>query len=256
MTNETQAVLYAVAGSIATLTLNRPEKRNALNEAIIDQLKTSLRKANDDTAIKAIIITGAGADFCSGADLSALQKISTASVEENAADARTLLELFVLIREVRVPVIAAVRGRALAGGCGLATACDLVLASATARFGYPEVKIGFVPAMVAAILRRSVSEKRAFELLTRGLEIDARTARKFGFVNQVFADEDFDAEVGAYAAQFEKISRSAVGLTKALLYQIDGMAFGQAIEAGLDANLIARMSEDCQKGVARFLKKE
>jgi len=184
MTNETPAVLYAVDESIATLTLNRPEKRNALNKAIIDQLKTSLRKANDDTAIKAIIITGAGADFCSGADLSALQNISTASVEENAADARTLLELFVLIREVRVPVIAAVRGRALAGGCGLATACDLVLASATARFGYPEVKIGFVPAMVAAILRRNVSEKRAFELLTRGLEIDARTARKFGFVTK------------------------------------------------------------------------
>ena len=256
MTNETQAVLYAVDGSIATLTLNRPEKRNALNAAIIEQLKISLRKANDDSSIKAIIITGAGADFCSGADLSSLQKISTASVEENAADARALLELFVLIREVRVPVIAAVRGRALAGGCGLATACDLVLAAATARFGYPEVKIGFVPAMVTAILRRNVSEKRAFELLTRGLEIDARTAREFGLVNQVFADEDFDTEAQTYARQFEKLSRTAVGFTKALLYQIDGMAFGQAIEAGLDANVIARMTEDCQKGVARFLKKE
>jgi len=256
MPNETHAVLYAVDGSIATLTLNRPDKRNALNEAIIEQLKILLRKANDDSSIKAIIITGAGADFCSGADLSSLQKISTASVEENAADARALLELFVLIREVRVPVIAAVRGRALAGGCGLATACDLVLAAATARFGYPEVKIGFVPAMVTAILRRNVSEKRAFELLTRGLEIDARTAREFGLVNQVFVDEDFDAEVSAYVVQFEKISRSAVGLTKALLYQIDGMAFRQAIEAGLDANVIARMTEDCQKGVARFLKKE
>jgi len=256
MTNETQAVLDAVDGSIATLTLNRPEKRNALNAAIIEQLKISLRKANDDSSIKAIIITGAGADFCSGADLSSLQKISTASVEENAADARALLELFVLIREVRVPVIAAVRGRALAGGCGLATACDLVLAAATARFGYPEVKIGLVPAMVTAILRRNVSEKRAFELLTRGLEIDARTAREFGLVNQVFVDEDFDAEVSAYVVQFEKIIRSAVGLTKALLYQIDGMALRQAIEAGLDANVIARMTEDCQKGVARFLKKE
>src|SRR6266849_1155953 len=221
MTNETQAVLYAVDGSIATLTLNRPEKGNALNQAIIEQLKISLRKANDDSSIKAIIITGAGADFCSGADLSSLQKISTASDEENAADARALLELFVLIREVRVPVIAAVRGRALAGGCGLATACDLVLAAATARFGYPEVKIGFVPAMVTAILRRNVSEKRAFELLTRGLEIDARTAREFGLVNQVFADEDFDTEAQTYARQFEKLSRTAVGFTKALLYQID-----------------------------------
>jgi methylglutaconyl-CoA hydratase len=256
MTNETQAVLYAVEGSIATLTLNRPDKRNALNETIIEQLKISLRKADDDSSIKAIIITGAGADFCSGADLSALQKISTASVEENAADARALLELFVLIREVKVPVIAAVRGRALAGGCGLATACDLVLASANARFGYPEVRIGFVPAMVTAILRRNVSEKRAFELLTRGLEIDAQTAQEFGLVNQVFADESFEAEVSTYTSQFETVSRAAVGLAKALLYQIDGLAFKEALAAGLDVNVIARMTEECQKGIARFLKKE
>src|SRR6185503_10504920 len=229
MTNETQDVLYTVQGSIATLTLNRPEKRNALNAAIIEQLKSSLRKANDDASIKAIIITGAGNDFCSGADLSALQKIADSSVSENADDARSLLDLFTLIRVVTVPVIAAVRGRALAGGCGLASACDLVLASANARFGYPEVKICFVPAMVTAILRRNVSEKRAFELLTRGSEIDAQNAQEFGLVNQVFADETFDVEVRAYAAQFEKLSRSAVGLTKALLYQIDGLAFSEAL---------------------------
>src|SRR6185503_12663110 len=150
MTNETQPVLYSVEGGIATLTLNRPEKRNALNDALIEQLKVSLRKANDEPSIKAIAITGAGKDFCSGADLSALQKISDGSVSENVEDARALLELFTLIRAVSVPVIAVVRGRALAGGCGLATACDLVLASASARFGYPEVKIGFVPAMVTA----------------------------------------------------------------------------------------------------------
>ena len=256
MSNETQVVLYAVAGSIATLTLNRPEKRNALNDALIAQLKSSLRKAGEDTSIKAIVITGAGNDFCSGADLSALQKIADSSVSENLDDARSLLELFSLIRAVSVPVIAAVRGRALAGGCGLATACDLVLASANARFGYPEVKIGFVPAMVTAILRRNVSEKRAFELLTRGLEIDAQTAMQFGLVNQVFAEETFATDVDAYTSQFEKISRSAVGLTKSLLYQIDGLTFSDAIEAGLDTNVIARMTEDCQKGIARFLKKE
>jgi methylglutaconyl-CoA hydratase len=256
MTIETQAVLYAVEGAIATLTLNRPEKRNALNYAMLEQLKSSLRKANDDTSINAIIITGAGKDFCSGADLSALQKISHGSVGENVEDARSLLELFTLIRAVTVPVMAAVRGRALAGGCGLASACDLVLASATARFGYPEVKIGFVPALVTAILRRNVSEKRAFELLTRGLEIDAETAQEFGLVNQVFADESFDAEVRAYASQFEKLSRSALGLTKALFYQIDGLALADALATGLDVNVIGRMTEDCQKGVARFLKKE
>jgi methylglutaconyl-CoA hydratase len=256
MTNETQVVLYAVEGAIATLTLNRPEKRNALNQAIIQQLKVSLRKANDDTSIKAIVITGAGKDFCSGADLSALQKISHASVSENTEDARSLLELFTLIRAVTVPVIAAVRGRALAGGCGLASACDLVLASADARFGYPEVKIGFVPAMVTAILRRNISEKRAFELLTCGLEIDAQTGQKFGLVNQVFADESFDVEVSTYASQFEKLSRSAVGLTKTLLYQIDGLAFDEAVAAGADTNVIARLTEDCRRGIDRFLSKK
>ena len=256
MTNETQAVLYTVKGAIARLTLNRPEKRNALNEAIIEQLKSSLHKANDDTSINAVVITGAGKDFSSGADLSALQKISDSSVSENAEDARSLLELFTLIRSVAVPVIAAVRGRALAGGCGLATACDLVLASANARFGYPEVKIGFVPAMVTAILRRSVSEKRAFELLTRGLEIDARTAQEFGLINQVFADESFEAEVDTYTSQFEMISRSAVGLTKMLLYQIDGLAFSEALAAGADTNVIARLSDDCRKGIERFLSKK
>lgn len=255
MTNETPVVLYAVAGAVATLTLNRPEKRNALNDAMIEQLQTALRKANDDASINAIIITGAGKDFCSGADLSALQKIADGSVAENAEDARSLLELFILIRSVTVPVIAAVRGRALAGGCGLASACDLVLASADARFGYPEVKIGFVPAMVTAVLRRNVSEKRAFELLTRGSEIDAETAQKFGFVNQVFAEETFAAEVRAYAGQFEKLSRSAVGLTKTLLYHIDGLAFPEALAAGADTNVIARLTDDCRTGIDKFLRK-
>jgi methylglutaconyl-CoA hydratase len=117
---------------------------------------------------------------------------------------------FLLIRALQVPVVAAVTGRALAGGCGLATACDLVLASASARFGYPEVKIGFVPAMVMAILRRNVSEKRAFELITRGAEISAEQAMAFGLVNQVFADESFDADVRAYTSEFEKMSASAM----------------------------------------------
>ena len=166
------------------------------------------------------------------------------------------MEVFTLIRQVAVPVVAAVRGRALAGGCGLASACDIVLATATARFGYPEVKIGFVPAMVMAILRRNMSEKRAFELLTRGAEISAEEARTFGLVNQVLSDDTFDAEVTAYLRGFEKSSRSAIALTKTLLYQTDGLSFGDALETGVDVNVIARMTEDCRQGIARFLKKE
>jgi methylglutaconyl-CoA hydratase len=166
------------------------------------------------------------------------------------------MELFLLIRRARIPVVAAVRGRALAGGCGLASACDIVLASANARFGYPEVKLGFVPAMVMAILRRNISEKRAFELITRGGEIGAVEAKQFGLINQVLDDGNFEAGVTAYARGFEKVSRSAVTLTKALLYQMDDMGFGDALETGVDVNVIARMTEDCQKGIADFLKKE
>lgn len=255
MTNEDNTVLYLVDGAIARITLNRPEKRNALNEALIAGLKDALKQANANDAVRAIVISSAGQDFCSGADLAALQKISEASAAENVADARSLMDLFMLMRQVEVPVVAAVRGKALAGGCGLASACDIVLASANARFGYPEVKIGFVPAMVMAILRRNVSEKRAFELLTRGGEIGAAEAKDLGLVNQIFTDEDFESEVTAYVRGFEKMSKSAVALTKTLLYQIDGMAFGDALETGVDVNVIARMTEDCQKGIASFLKK-
>ena len=256
MTDENKVILYETEGAIARITLNRPEKRNALNDALIAGLKGALEHTKDDAALRAIVITGAGSDFCSGADLASLQKISGASVGDNVEDARSLMELFMLIRQLTVPVVAAVRGRALAGGCGLASACDIVLASATARFGYPEVKIGFVPAMVMAILRRNISEKRAFELLTRGAEISAEEAKAFGLVNQVFSEDNFEAEVTAYARGFEKASRSAVALTKTLLYQTDGMPFGDALETGVDVNVIARLTEDCQKGIAQFLKKD
>jgi methylglutaconyl-CoA hydratase len=255
MTEESREVLYQVEGARALVTLNRPEKRNALNDAVVGGLKESLRRADAEDNVRVVVITGAGSDFCSGADLSALQKISKASVMENLEDARSLMELFMLVRRVRVPVVAAVRGRALAGGCGLATACDIVLASSNARFGYPEVKIGFVPAMVMAILRRNVSEKRAFELITRGAEISAEEAERVGLINQVFDEDNFESSVNDYVASFEKMSRSAIALSKHLLYHIDGMTFDAALESGADLNAIARMTEDCQQGIARFLKK-
>jgi methylglutaconyl-CoA hydratase len=253
---EDKPIIYAIEGAVALVTLNRPEKRNALDDATVAALKDALRAADADDSVRVVVITGAGADFCSGADLSALQKISEASIDENLEDARSLAELFALMRRVRVPVVAAVRGRALAGGCGLATACDIVLAARTARFGYPEVKIGFVPAMVMAILRRNVSEKRAFELATRGAEIGADEAERIGLVNRVFEDAEFESEVEKYVAAFERVSRSAVTLTKRLLYQMDGLTFDAAIAAGVDVNTIARMTDDCQQGIARFLKKE
>ena len=254
--NEIGPILYAVDGAVARITLNRPEKRNALNDELIAGLKQSLREAESNQSIRAVLISGAGKDFCSGADLSALQKISQASVTENVADAGSLLELFTLMRKLPIPVVAAVHGRALAGGCGLASAADLILAAESARFGYPEVKIGFVPAMVAAILRRNVAEKQAFELLVRGGEISARRAYEVGLVNQVFPDATFENDVVAYVSSFGNLSKSAVALTKSLLYEIDGMPFTEAIETGVDTNVIARMTADCQQGIGRFLKKD
>jgi methylglutaconyl-CoA hydratase len=253
MTEAQQTILYSVDEGVARITLNRPEKKNALNDQLVSDLMSALRTTASDHSVRVLVITGAGSDFCAGADLSALEKISQASVAENAADARALMEVFVFIRQMPMPVVAAVRGRALAGGCGLATACDLVLASPGARFGYPEVKIGFVPAMVMAILRRNVSEKRAFALITRGAEIDAAEAERIGLINAVLPEESFDDAVAQFLRPLQSASQSAITLTKQLLYQMDGMAFLAAIEAGVDINVIARLTEDCRQGVERFL---
>ncbi len=248
-------IITAKENSIFFITLNRPEKRNALNDALIDNLKDALREADKDETLRVVVIKGAGVDFCSGADLSALQKISESDVLENHDDADNLRELFSLIRKVKIPVIAAVHGRALAGGCGLATACDLVLATDTARFGYPEVKIGFVPAMVMAILRRNVSEKRAFALATQGFEFDAPTAKSFGLINEVYPSEAFEERVKDYVSVYKTVSRSAVILSKRLLYQMDAMTFESALASGVDVNTIARMTDDCQTGIDKFLNK-
>ncbi|MDW8304301.1 MAG: enoyl-CoA hydratase-related protein [Acidobacteriota bacterium] len=247
-------VIYKIESDIARITLNKPEKRNALNEKIIEQLKASLIKAETDGA-KAVVLSGAGKDFCSGADLSSLQKISESDVIENLADAENLMGLFLLMRRLKLPIIAAVRGRALAGGCGLATACDIVLAARSARFGYPEVKIGFVPAMVTTILRRNLSEKKAFELITQGFEFSAEEAKQIGLVNEVFDDEKFDEEVTRYVSIYKNISQSAVSLTKKLLYQIDGLSFEASMQIGAEVNTIARFTEDCRKGIQKFLSK-
>jgi methylglutaconyl-CoA hydratase len=244
-------ILYQVEQGIARITLNRPEKRNALNPELIAELKKAV-----DRSDRLIVLTGAGNDFCSGADLSGLHEAANADVLDHMASARALADLFIAMRRYPHPIIAAVRGRALAGGCGLATAADIILAAESAQFGYPEVNIGFVPAMVMAILRRCVSEKRAFELITTGDVINAQTAFDFGLVNRVFADETFDVDVEAFASRLASKSASALMLSKRLLYHTDAMSFEAAIEAGVQTNAIARSTEDCKRGIERFLKKK
>lgn len=250
-----QKILYTVAGGVARITLNRPDKRNALDAEIITEIRSALGEAARDESARVVLLAGAGKDFCSGADLAALQRISEATVMENVVDARNLAELFIEMRRHPRPIVAAVRGRALAGGCGLATACDMVIAAESAQFGYPEVNIGFIPAMVMAILRRSVSEKRAFELITMGRIITAPTAVNIGLINATFPDDEFAAGVEAAVTQLAAKSASAVMLAKNLLYHMDGMTFETALEAGVQLNAITRMTEDCKRGVERFLKK-
>jgi len=252
---EYHKILYSLDGPVAHLTLNRPEKRNALDAEMIAEIHRALADSAADPEVRVVLLSGAGKDFCAGADLAALQQIANASVMENVADARQLADVFLEMRRHPRPIVAAVRGRALAGGCGIATAADIILAAESAQFGYPEVKIGFVPAMVMAIVRRSVSEKRAFELLTSGESFSARMALEIGMINRIFPDASFHQEVQSYTTQFATRSASALALTKSLLYQIDAMAFEAALSAGVNINAIARLTDDCRRGVQQFLRK-
>jgi methylglutaconyl-CoA hydratase len=250
------SILYSVDGAVARITLNRPEKRNALNDELLGVLKDSLALAAEDEQVRVVLLAGAGQDFCSGADLAALDRSAGAGVLDHLATAHELADVFLAMRHNPKPIVAAVRGRAFAGGCGLATACDLILAAESAQFGYPEVKIGFIPAMVMAILRRSVSEKRAFELLTTGDPIGAAEAQSMGLINRTFPDAIFESSVEAYVEALAARSASAVKLTKRLLYHTDGMTFDAAIEAGAHANALARMTEDAMRGIEKFANKK
>jgi methylglutaconyl-CoA hydratase len=245
-------ILYRSEAGIARLTLNRPEKRNALNQEMIAGLREALQRSAEDEAVRVVLLTGAGKDFCAGLDLLALDRGNDASAVEHLATARQLADVLLAIRRHPHPVVAAVKGRALAGGAGLASACDLILAAKSAWFGYPEVKLGFVPAMVAALLRRAVTEKRMFELLATGESIHADEAHRIGLVNRVFSDMDFEASVDAYVQGLAEKSPTALTLTKSLLYQTDGASLEKAIEAGAQVNALSRTTEDAKKGFAGF----
>jgi methylglutaconyl-CoA hydratase len=253
MTGRESILLFQVDNGVARVTLNRPRKRNALNPPLLDALLDALRRADSDDDVRVVTIEGAGADFCAGMDLAALQGMAEAPVLDNLRDAELLADVILSIRRARKPVLSLVRGRALAGGCGIATACDLVLASAGASFGYTEVRIGFVPAMVMAILRRSTSEKRAFELIATGDVHSAEEMERLGLINRIYPDDVFDVEARRFVAGIAERSGSALWLAKRLFHHQDGMTFEAAIRSGVDTNVIARMTEDTREGVGRFL---
>ena len=245
-------LIYLVNGGIARIILNRPEKRNALNPELIAALGEALAISSRDAKVRAVLIAGAGTDFCAGLDLMGLDRDREGDALRHLESAQRLADVLLAIRRHPRPVVAAVQGRALGGGAGIATACDLILATESAAIGYPEVKIGFVPAIVGALLRRSVSEKRMFELLAGGEPVGAREAQAIGLINQVFADAEFEARVEAYVRNLASKSASALGLTKQLLYHTDGMTLEKAIEAGVMMNAVSRSTEDAKRGFAEF----
>ncbi len=244
----------SVAG-VAQLILNRPEKRNALNGALVEALTTALAETAQDGRVRVLVLRGEGKDFCSGADLAELERIAGLGPEASLADASRMGELFLAMRRHPRPIVAAVRGRALAGGCGLATACDLIVAEEGAQFGFPEVHLGFVPAMVMTLLRRKVTEGRAFELSTLGHRIDAAEAERIGLVNRVLPAHGFDDGVLAFAGELAARPPSAVELTKRLLYGVDGLPVEEGIGRGAEVNTLARLTEACREGVRAFLER-
>lgn len=249
-----ERIVTETADGIETITLNRPEKRNALDERTISELRVALAEAEADDTVKVIVLRGAGPDFCAGADLAQLERIAgTSDPLENLEDASSLGELLIQMRQLQRPIIAAVHGNVFAGGAGLATACDLVIAADTAKLSYTEVRLGFVPAMVMALLKRIVGEKIAFELCVFGHVLSADEAHKLGIFNRVAGQAQFDQDVGALARELAARSPSAVRLIKRLMYDSDGMTFEQAIRRGAEVNTLARMTPDCREGVQKFL---
>ena len=240
-------------GGVLTLRLDRPEKRNALSAALIEALHGALEAADLDPEVRVLVLTGAGPDFCAGADLEELLASADASPEANEAAALRLGALFGRMRAIPKPVMAVVRGRALAGGAGLMTACDVVLAGEGAQVGYPEVLRGFVPAMVMTLLRRAAGEKAALDLVLTGRLLRAEEARAAGLVSRVVPDGALEQEAGELARILATTPASALALTKQLFYQLDGQPFEQGIALGARVNALARQTPDFRQAIGRFL---
>jgi methylglutaconyl-CoA hydratase len=242
-------------GGVGRLTLARPEKKNALDRQMADEIVQGLEQLAADPETRVVVLDGEGDDFCAGADLEALEALIDAPHEAQLDDARALGRVFITIRRLPVPVIAAVRGRALAGGAGLATACDMVLAHPAAQFAYPEVRIGFVPAMVMTMLCRTVGITRAFDLAVTGRTVTAAEAQAMGLVSRVLPADGFADAVNDVCQTIAKSPPDAVRRTKKLLYELEDMPFDSALGHGAHANAEARSTEEFRRGVRKFLER-
>ncbi len=248
-------ILYNKHDSYSILKLNNPEKRNALSPELVAQLKTKLNGIKDDKSVKALILTGEGKSFCAGADLKYLNQLRKFSTIENRKDSESLAELFLTLYDMPIPTIAAVNGAAVAGGCGLASVCDFIVADKlNSKFGYSEVKIGFIPAIVSIFLIRRIGEGRARRFLLTGDLIDSEEAKELGFVNYL-SDDVLQTSI-ELAERLSKNSASSMRETKMMINKISGMSVEEAVEYCVELNTISRTTEDFKKGLGKFLNKK
>jgi methylglutaconyl-CoA hydratase len=250
-------VQYEVKDRVGYITLNRPEKRNALSYEMVSEIKLAFMNAEADKECKVIVIKGSGEAFCAGADLAYLQQLQTNTFDENLADSRHLMELFQFIYHSKKVVISQINGPALAGGCGLASVCDFSFATPESTFGYTEVKIGFVPAIVMVFLVRKVAEKNAREMLLTGDVFKADKALQYGLINYIIEPEELDDVVFKFAQKLcKQTSMQSVELIKEMLANVQSMDVNEALEYAAQTNAKARATDDCKRGIAAFLNKE
>ena len=249
-------IQYESKERIGYITLNRPEKRNALSYEVVSVLKQAFTQADQDEGAKVIVLRANGKAFCAGADLAYIQQLQNNTYEENVEDSNHLKELFEQIYTMQKVVIAQIQGHAIAGGCGLATVCDFGFTVPEAKFGYTEVRIGFVPAIVKVFLLRKIGEMKAKELLLTGELIDAEEAKKFQLVNQV-VEGNLESKVEDFAQMLiTKNSGQSMGLTKQMIAHVQNLDLNEGLNYAAEMNARARAKEDCKKGIASFLDKK
>ncbi len=241
-------------GEIATITLNRPEKRNAISGEMIKELLAALDQVESGPA-RVVILTGAGKAFCSGMDLDALAAIAQQSPEQNLDDSRRTARVFRRLWSFPTPLIAAVNGPAIAGGCGIAALCDFTLAVPEAKFGYAEVRIGFIPALVSVFLTRQIGEKRARDLLLTGRILDAEEARQMGLVTEVVPAEKLMDSARELASALLAASPTSLARTKRLLCNFAAAEIDRELEQAIAENAGIRSTADFREGVSAFLEK-
>jgi methylglutaconyl-CoA hydratase len=250
-------ILYEVRERVAHITLNRPDKRNALNSTMVAGLNTAFLAAEQDDSVRVVILRANGKVFCAGADLDYLQKLQSFDFDQNLQDSTQLRNLFELIYKLSKPVISLIEGHAIAGGAGLATVSDFSFSVPGAQFGYSEVRIGFIPAIVMTFLLRKCGETRAKELLLSGDNIDAATAERYNMITKVVPEADIVAHVEAFAQRLcKQNSGQSMAITKKMIADIQHFPIPEGLNFAARMNARARGSEDCKRGIAAFLNKQ